>query len=143
MKPLKTSEQSTTSTISKEYKPKKRTQSQNNALHLFFKFLADELNNSGQTVQMVLKHKMEIDWNTRLIKELLWRPAQIAILDKDSTTELSKIGEIEQIYDHLARHLAEKCKVIIPPWPNDPDIAPLLNKEYDLPITHEEYAKRN
>lgn len=116
----------------KQHIPKPRTQSQNNALHLFFTFLADELNNSGQTIQLVLKHKMEIDWTPSTVKELLWRPAQKAILGKESTTELSKTGEIEKVYNHLARHLGEKCHIEIPSWPDDPDPAPLANKNYEL-----------
>ncbi len=87
---------------------KQRTGSQNNALHLYFMWLATELNLAGYTVQLVLKQKMDLDWTPSMCKELLWRPAQQAILKKKSTTELSKQQDIDLIYDHLNRHLGEK-----------------------------------
>jgi len=98
--------------------PKQRTPSQNNALHKFFELLADELNQGGWTVQLVLKEKIDLDWDSSKVKELLWRPAQQAILGKKSTTELSKIEDIDKIYEHLNRHLAEKFQIHIP-FPNN------------------------
>ena len=108
----------------REYKP--RTEQQNRALHLFFHQLAEHLNNSNLTVQTVVKEAIEIDWTDKLVKELLWRRAQQAILGKDSTTELAKLEDIDRVYDHLVRHLGEKFGLEIPAWPNDPDPAPLL-----------------
>ncbi len=93
---------------------KQRTGKQNNALHLYFMWLATELNLAGYTVQLVLKQKMDLDWSPNSVKELLWRPAQQAILKKKSTTELSKQQDIDLIYDHLNRHLSEKFKIHIP-----------------------------
>lgn len=90
------------------YRPKKRTQKQNDALHLYFTWLAQSLNEAGYTVQLVLKQKMDLDWTPAMCKELLWRPAQEAILQKKSTTDLDKISEIDMVYDHLNRHLSEK-----------------------------------
>lgn len=107
-----------------EVKPKQRTLSQNNALHLFFSHLAQELNGGGYTVQLVLKEKMELDWTPQMVKELLWRPAQRAILRKQSTKELSKHTDIDKIYDHLNRHLGEKFGIHVE-FPDDPEIAPL------------------
>lgn len=98
----------------KEYKPKQRTLPQNNALHLYFMWLATELNLAGYTVQLVLKEKMDLDFTPEMVKELLWRPAQRAILKKKSTTELHKIEEIDKVYEHLNRHLGEKFKIHVP-----------------------------
>ena len=92
----------------KTFTPKPRTPTQNNALHLYFELLAEELNQAGYTVQLVLKEKMDLDWDKEKIKELLWRPAQHAILGKKSTTELSKQMDIDRVYDHLNRHISEK-----------------------------------
>ena len=110
----------------KEYAP--RTSNQNNALHLWFELVADELNNDGYSVQLVLKQKRDLNWDKEKVKELLWRPAQQAILGKTSTTDLKKIGEIDLVYEHLNRHLGEKFEVHIP-FPDDPDIAPLNNPQ--------------
>lgn len=100
------------SVIMTENKQKpKRTNQQNKALHVFFTLLAQELNESGQSVQLVLKEKMELIWTPSMVKELLWRPAQRAILKKKSTKDLKKQEEIDLIYDHLNRHLGEKFGV--------------------------------
>jgi len=98
--------------------PATRTSAQNRALHLFFKLLATELNDGGHTVQLVIKQKLDVDWTEQLIKEILWRPAQIAVLGKTSTKDLSKSSDLERIYDHLNRHIGEKFGVHVP-FPND------------------------
>lgn len=94
--------------------PKQRTDTQNRALHLWFTLLAEELNNSGYTVQLVLKEKIDLDWDSGKVKELLWRPAQIAILGKGSTTELSKQMDIDKVWEHLNRHIGEKFGIHVP-----------------------------
>ena len=98
----------------------RRTNQQNKSLHVWFGLLANELNAGGYTVQMVLKQKMDLDWDGEKVKELLWRPAQRAILRKVSTTELKKISDIDTVYDHLNRHLGEKFGIHIP-WPSAPE----------------------
>lgn len=97
-----------------KYTPKPRTEKQNNALHLYFMWLATELNLAGYTVQLVLKQKMDLDWTPAMCKELLWRPAQQSILKKKSTTELSKQQDIDVVYEHLNRHLSEKFGLHVP-----------------------------
>ena len=97
-----------------------RSFDQNSALHLFFEQLAETLNSAGYTVQQILSKKMDMDWNGSSVKEMLWRPAQIAITKKTSTADLAKVGEIDDIYDHLCRHLGEKFGIKTPPFPNDP-----------------------
>lgn len=91
----------------------KRTDRQNRAMHKWFQLVADELNGSGNNVQIVLKQKVDIDWTATLVKEVLWRPAQKVILEKESTTELKK-EEIDPVYEHLNRHLGEKFGVHVP-----------------------------
>jgi len=108
-----------------------RTGQQNRALHLYYQMLAKELNDAGYTVQLVLKEKIDIDWSPRLIKEILWREAQRAILGKDSTTELSKQGDIDLVYSHLNRHLSEKFGLHVAFPSHEPgywETAPLLNE---------------
>jgi hypothetical protein len=95
-----------------------RTDTQNKALHLYFTHLAEELNSAGYTVQLVLKEKIDLDWTPEMIKELLWRPAQIAITGKKSTTTLDKVENITQIYEHLNRHVSEKFGLFVD-FPHD------------------------
>ena len=94
--------------------PKPRTEQQNRALHLYFQLLADEFNQAGYTVQLVLSKKMDLDWTKDSVKELLWRPAQQAILGKTSTRDLFKQEEIDLIYEHLNRHISEKFFIHVP-----------------------------
>lgn len=101
-----------------------RTEQQSKALHLYFDLLAKELNAAGYSVQLFLKQTVDLDFDKNKVKELIWRPLQKALVDKQSTTELDKTTEIDYIYDHLNRHLAEKFGIHIE-FPNDPDIAPL------------------
>lgn len=107
--------------LKREWFPTQRTIIQNNSLHRYFSLLADALNEGGFSVQLVLKEKMELDWDAAKVKELLWRPAQQAILNgKKSTTELNKLEDIDKVYDHLNRHLSEKFWVTVP-FPNRGD----------------------
>lgn len=95
-------------------KPALITRQQQKALHLFFTLLAQELNEAGLSVHLVLKEKMALNWSPEMVKELLWRPAQRAITKKNSTTDLKKQEEIDLIYEHLSRHLGEKFGIHIP-----------------------------
>jgi hypothetical protein len=100
--------------------PHKRTYSQNNALHLYYEHLAQELNDSGWTIQKFLSHAVEINWTKDLVKELLWRPIQKMLVEKQSTVQLDKIQEIDIIYDYINRHVSELCGIHVP-FPNDPN----------------------
>lgn len=93
---------------------KQRTNTQNGALHLYFTHLAQELNDAGYTVQLVLKEKIDLDWDKDIIKELLWRPTMEALTGKKSTTHLNKTEDITKIYEHLTRHLGEKFGIFVP-----------------------------
>lgn len=98
----------------------KRTSKQSNSVHLFCDLVAKAFNEAGYTVQLVLKEKIDLDWNKDMVKELLWRPAQKAITGKESTTDLDKVSEIDTIYEHLNRHFGEKFGIHIP-FPKDED----------------------
>ena len=105
-------------------KPRVRTEQQNKSLHLYFEMLASELNQSGWSIQKLLKHTVEINWTKDLIKELLWRPIQKMLVQKESTTKLDKTQEIDLIYDHINRYVGEICGIHVE-WPKETDIAPL------------------
>lgn len=92
---------------------KQRTLRQNSSLHLFFEMLAKELNDAGLSVMKTLRHDAEIPWCATKVKELLWRPVQIAMLDKESTTEL-ETDEVTKVYEVVNRHLAQNHGVHVP-----------------------------
>lgn len=96
-----------------------RTDSQNASLHLWFRQVADALNDSGFTVNHVLSKKVELNWNERLVKELLWRELQERLLGKKSTKELDKAYDIDVVWETLNRHLGQEFGVHIP-FPSDP-----------------------
>lgn len=86
---------------------KKRTIPQNNSIHLFCKKLADELNGKGYYIQLVLRPTYELRWDTKSVKEHLWKPLQKATLKKESTTEL-ETAEVNKVHEQLMLALQEK-----------------------------------
>lgn len=85
----------------------KRTLTQNDSLHLFYKKLADELNGKGMYMQVVLKPTYELRWDTKAVKEHLWKPIQNALLKKESTTELDT-DEVSKVHEQLMLALVDK-----------------------------------
>lgn len=102
---------------------KQRTELQNRSLHLYFTQLAEELNNSGYDMKKVLKPSVDIPWNSKSIKEFLFRPIMKIQTGKESTTDLTT-KEIDEIYDVINRHIGEKFGIHIE-WPSSET---LINK---------------
>lgn len=98
---------------------KKRTLTQNSALHLYFRMLADALNDAGLDQRKTLKPNVEIPWNETAIKELVWRPIQLAVVSKESSAELTT-AEVQEVYEVLNRHLASRFGISLP-WPERED----------------------
>lgn len=97
-------------------KAKQRTLTQNKALHLFCQWLADTLNEAGYDMRKTLREDVEVPWTQASVKEYLWRPIQIAMTDKQSTTEITTV-EPTDIHAVLSRHLGQRLGVVCPPWP--------------------------
>lgn len=103
-----------------------RTFSQNSAMWLFFEWLADSLNSAGLDMRVVLKPTYSIPWTKESVHDHLWLPVQRAMYGTDSTKELQKIGQIENIHGLLMRELGEKHQIEYIPWPVDEE------KSYNL-----------
>lgn len=88
---------------------------QNAALHKYFSLLSEELNDSGQEMLHFFKDGVDIPWNPVLVKELIWRPIQEAMLNERSTAD-AKTMEYVKIYETLNRHLSEKRGIYVA-WP--------------------------
>jgi hypothetical protein len=84
----------------------KRTDRQNRALHLYFQFVADTLNEAGLDMRKTLKPEVSIDWTPHTVKEYLWRPVQKVQLGKTSTTELNS-DEITKVWETINCFLGE------------------------------------
>ena len=109
-----------------------RTHAQNNSLWLFYRLLAERLNDLGLDQRKLLKPSINIPWTEQAVHDYLWVPIQEAMTGKTSTTQLKKLGEIDQIHEVLCRELGEKHGVEYIPWPSDgDDKAPLKSKTYD------------
>jgi hypothetical protein len=94
------------------------TSQQNKALHVGFQLLAEALNDSGYEMKAVLDVKtVDIPWSKETVKEVLWRPIQLAMTEKGSTTELG-IVEVSEVWDVLLRHLGENFGVTVE-FPHD------------------------
>lgn len=94
----------------------KRTLSQNAALHLWCRMLADQLNDAGLDQRKVLKPGVEIPWSGDAVKDRLWRPIQEALTGHKSTTDISTVDPTA-IHETLCRHFADKFGVACPAWP--------------------------
>jgi hypothetical protein len=101
---------------------RKRTLTQNAALHLFCRFLAETLNDAGLDMRIVIKPEVEIAWNTYSVKEYLWKPVQRAMQGKESTTEANRTDYTE-VHEALSRHLAQRFGVQVPDWPKRKEVA--------------------
>ncbi|MBB20209.1 MAG: hypothetical protein CMP20_12220 [Rickettsiales bacterium] len=97
-------------------KAKQRTLTQNAAMHLFFGWLADALNDAGMDMRRTLRHDIDIPWTPASVKEHLWRPIQQAMTDKQSTKDITTV-EPTAIHEVLSRHLGERLGIQCPAWP--------------------------
>ena len=97
----------------------RRTDTQNNALHLGLDMVAKTLNDSGLDMKKVLKPSVDIPWTTESCKEFLFKPIMKSMYQKVSTTELEKTGEIDLVWDTMMRFLGEKFQVEFIPFPSN------------------------
>lgn len=103
-----------------------RTNQQNKALHLMFSILAKELTEQGFDMKKTLRQEIDIMWTPHLIKEYLWRPLQIAICGKESTTKITT-QEINQIFEIISKAIGERTGLSI----EFPSIETIINKQRD------------
>jgi len=94
-----------------ELKEVKQTRSWllNRALHLYFTWCANCLNEAGIEFRYTGLKQMEIEipWTPDLFKEMVWRPIQITLFDIQSTTKVNA-SQINQILDILTRFFGER-----------------------------------
>jgi hypothetical protein len=92
-----------------------RTGKQNDSFHLWLSQVAEEMDKHGVTVQNVVARiqKAEIRPTGDNLKEVLWRPYQIAATGKESSTKLTK-AEIDRVYEGLNKFIGEHFELHIP-----------------------------
>lgn len=101
---------------------RQRTLTQNKALHLWFRFLAETLNDAGLDMRAVLKPDFEMSWTESSVKEYLFRPVYQAMTQKKSTAEANRV-EYSDVADEIGRHLQQKLGIKPPEWPKRRDAA--------------------
>lgn len=97
-----------------------RTIPQNNSLHLYLTLVADELDKRGFTMQDVVKaiRRAEIRPTMDAMKAVVWKPLQLIITGKESTTQI-KTGDVDRVYETMNKWLGDNFDGIHVPFPND------------------------
>lgn len=97
-------------------KPKKRTLSQNAAVHKYCTMMADELNNAGYEYHMFIERVksrgVTVEWSMEKFKDA-WKMVQFAMFQKESTTELTT-DEVSKVYEQVNAKFAEMAGVSMP-----------------------------
>ncbi len=108
---------------------KKRTLTQNRALHKYFSLLADELNELGAEERKHLIEKIDLWWTPEMVKNNLFKVVMRWKLGKESTTELTT-KEVDIVFENLQHHLAEKVGIEL----TFPSIEELINQKREQMI---------
>ncbi|MCC2615953.1 hypothetical protein LJ739_06840 [Aestuariibacter halophilus] len=97
---------------------KQRSDLQNNSLHLWCQMVADAANENGFDVKSFVNEvtsRAEIPWTGSVVKELIWRPTQIAYTAEQSTTKASTKDYVV-ICDIINKAMGESMGIHVP-WP--------------------------
>lgn len=94
-----------------------RSSQQNRALHLYFKFITQELNEMGHefTYLGVKGYELSTTYTEEIVKNFFWRPIQKALFEIESTKEIDT-DQMNQIIDVINKFFAEKGVFI--PFPS-------------------------
>ena len=94
-------------------KPITRSTAQNRSLHLYFSFISNELNELGIQYQYtgISGKTFELRYTSDLVKNFIWRPIQMSMFNKKSTTQLTT-KEMNDIIDVITNFFAERGIVL-------------------------------
>jgi len=95
----------------------KRTIAQNNALHLYFTLVAQQMADAGLTIQHILEYTPELQPTPSFVKRI-WKEIQLQVLGKLHTRDLKKQEEIDKVYEEFNLFLAEKLHLENIPFPS-------------------------
>lgn len=94
---------------------KKRSKAQNSSEHLWFREIAEKLNDGGFTVQEVIT--MPISFTEQWVKEYMFLRIAKVMFDKSKSSLLTK-KETSQCIEELNRALADRFALHVP-FPNE------------------------
>lgn len=94
-----------------------RTGKQQAALEVYCRLVAEALNDAGYDLKIILEKdpQANIPWSQHTVKQLLWKPIMLAMLNKSSTAECDRM-EYSQVYDVLNQNLVDKRGICVQ-WP--------------------------
>ena len=92
---------------------KTRSITQNSALHLYFTFIAYELNNLGLEFhyQGLVVENLTSRYTVNNVKEYVWKPIQRTMFNIESTTKIDT-KQINQIIDVLTKFFGDRGVVL-------------------------------
>lgn len=93
-----------------------RTLTQNRCIHKYCDMLALDLNAAGYDriiSSPVLSEPLTVPWVKETVKQDIWHRVQMALTQKESSTEL-KTKEVNIIYEAISRRMAEAFGVSTP-----------------------------
>jgi hypothetical protein len=93
-----------------------RTNQQRKAIEVYCRELARALNDAGfdqRQIMAMMKEGACIPWGQESVKDSLWRPLQVALLQKESTTDLER-DEVSKVYDVLNNWVSSKTGIYVP-----------------------------
>ncbi len=96
---------------------KKRTITQNSAMHKYFELLAIAFSDAGLDMKAILKDDAEIPATKENIKLCVWKKVQAAMFGEESTTELTT-AQVSEVYAVVDRHTSSAFGVHVefPSW---------------------------
>ena len=91
------------------------TEPQLASIHIYYRRLAEALNDSGLSVKVTLSKAPFIDalWNDDLVKDLLARPLMNVIAPGKKTMRMNTI-QTQELYETLNRFTAENFGISMP-----------------------------
>tara|TARA_R110000765_G_scaffold70025_1_gene135854 strand:+ start:137 stop:535 length:399 start_codon:yes stop_codon:yes gene_type:complete len=94
-----------------------RTTQQNSSLHLYFTFIANELNDLGMEFQYfgVTGKALSMKYTPHIVKDYFWKPIQLTLFNVETTTKLDT-NQMNNIIDIVTKFFADKGVVI--PFPS-------------------------
>lgn len=110
-----------------------RTQSQHNALFLWFTMIEKEAENAGITWNQLVGHTHQL----RITSEglhIMCKQLQKALWGTTSTKQIQKTGQIEILVQHFA-DLFSKVGLELPPFPSDKNKHNQLSKAVEMSRT--------
>tara|TARA_R110000803_G_C11860369_1_gene307089 strand:- start:25 stop:363 length:339 start_codon:yes stop_codon:yes gene_type:complete len=103
-----------------EIEKQPKTDLQRSAIHVWFRQVADHLNNEAIDRTVVLEELstrgIDIQWSEQNFKEV-WKGVQEKMIEKDSTEDLSTV-DFEPIYQGLCIYFSQQHGVALPPFPS-------------------------